>query len=123
MVAPGGPLAEALEQAGAEVLPVPLPVSPAARIVMGTLPLSACLLRDVEELEALDEERDGPGWRADVVGFCLDEETVTRARELGWQTVEVLDGARAPAAIAQALVERWTQLASRRGAREGSRSR
>ncbi|MBW1872458.1 MAG: uroporphyrinogen-III C-methyltransferase, partial [Deltaproteobacteria bacterium] len=45
MVSPGGDLGEALSLHGVEVVQVPLPVTEAARIVMGALPLTGCVFR------------------------------------------------------------------------------
>jgi uroporphyrin-III C-methyltransferase/precorrin-2 dehydrogenase/sirohydrochlorin ferrochelatase len=88
MVAPAGTLGETLELSGAELLEIPLPVTPASRIVMGALPLSGCLFYDAEEVEAFDEERLGLGWGQDVVAWCLSPEAAARARDLGWRRVE-----------------------------------
>jgi len=100
MVSPTGPLGERLELEGVEVVPVPLPVTPAARLVMDALPLTGCLLQNTNEVEALDEERDGVGWSPAVVAWCVGSEVAERARELGWsQVVEV-----ARPVVADALV-------------------
>jgi uroporphyrin-III C-methyltransferase/precorrin-2 dehydrogenase/sirohydrochlorin ferrochelatase len=85
---PAGETGEVLEMNGAEVVEVPLPVTPAARIVLNALPLTACVLRTTDEVEALDEERDGAGWGPEAVAFCLSEEAAERARGLGWSGVE-----------------------------------
>jgi uroporphyrin-III C-methyltransferase len=88
VVSPSTTLGEELELAGAEVVEVPLPVTPAARLVMGSLPLTGCVLRDANEVEALDDERGGAGWGQDVVAWCLSAEAQQRAETLGWQRVE-----------------------------------
>ena len=88
VVSPSTTLGEELELAGAEVVEVPLPVTPAARLVMGSLPLTGCVLRDANEAEALDDERGGAGWGQDVVAWCLSTEAQQRAEALGWQRVE-----------------------------------
>ena len=64
---------------------------PAARVVIGALWLTGCLLRTVDELEAIDEERDGPGWGPEVVAWCFREDVARRAEELGWRRVVLLD--------------------------------
>jgi uroporphyrinogen III methyltransferase/synthase len=86
-----GALALALERAGAEVVVVPLPVTPAARIVMGVSPLSGCLLRSASEVEAFDEERGGAGWQGSPTAWCQGPATVSRARQLGWRWVDELE--------------------------------
>jgi len=92
MVGSGGSLGAELEFAGAELVEVPLPVTPASRIVMGALPLSGCVFRNEEEVEALDEERLGLGWGPEVIAWCLDSKTAERARRLGWQKIEEFGG-------------------------------
>ena len=80
----------ALERAGAEVVEVPLPVTPAARVVLNALPLTGCLFRTIEEVEAFDEERDGRSWGPGIRAWCLGVETARRARRRGWKRVEEL---------------------------------
>jgi uroporphyrin-III C-methyltransferase/precorrin-2 dehydrogenase/sirohydrochlorin ferrochelatase len=92
MVGSGGSLGAELEFAGAELVEVPLPVTPASRVVMGALPLSGCVFRNEEEVEALDEERLGLGWGPEVVAWCLGTKTAERARRLGWRKIEELGG-------------------------------
>ena len=84
-------LAGGLEDAGAEVVTVPLPVTPAARVVMAALPLTGCLVRRPAEVDGLDDERCSPGWGPKVVAWCVGEETASRARDCGWQRVVVLE--------------------------------
>jgi hypothetical protein len=45
--APAGDLGEALELSGVDVVEIPLPVTPAARIVMDALSLTGCVFRPV----------------------------------------------------------------------------
>jgi uroporphyrin-III C-methyltransferase/precorrin-2 dehydrogenase/sirohydrochlorin ferrochelatase len=90
VVAPAERLAEGLELAGAEVVAVTLPVRGPARVVLGALPLTACVLKSATEVDALDGERDRPGWSREVVACCIGPETAGRARERGWPRVEEL---------------------------------
>jgi len=83
-------LAVALEAAGAEVVLLPLPVTPAARVVMGALPLTGCVTGTAAEVDWLDEERGGPGWSDDVVAWCIGPEAAARARDRGWTVVREL---------------------------------
>ena len=88
IVAPGGDLGTELDRCGAEVVEIPLPVTPAARVVLGALPITGCILRSPEEAEALDEERDGPGWDSSkVVAWSLSPAAAGRARLLGWRNL------------------------------------
>ncbi len=93
LVVPGGDpaLARDLEAAGAEIVAVRPPVTPAARVVMGAAPLTGCVLRSPAEVDLLDEERHGPGWEQEPVAWCLDRPTAERARELGWQRVRQVE--------------------------------
>jgi uroporphyrin-III C-methyltransferase/precorrin-2 dehydrogenase/sirohydrochlorin ferrochelatase len=76
-----------LEAAGADVVALPSPITPSTRVVMGACPLTGCVLRSPAEVEALDDEREGPGWENGPVAWCLDPETARRARRLGWQRI------------------------------------
>ena len=104
IASPGGDLGAELDMCGAEVVEVPLPVTPAARVVLGALPLTGCVLRSPEEADALDEERDGPGWDASkVVAWCLRPAAAERARFLGWRNVVHLPD-ETPDAVIRAMV-------------------
>jgi len=83
-------LAAVLEVAGAEVILLPMPVTPAARVVMGALPLTGCVTVTAPEVDWLDEERGGPGWSDDVVAWCIGPEAAARARDQGWSAVQEL---------------------------------
>jgi hypothetical protein len=79
-----------LEAAGAEVVILPMPATPAARVVMGALPLTGCVVGTAAEVDWLDEERGGPGWGDEFVAWCVGSETAARARERGWSNVREL---------------------------------
>ncbi len=83
---------DALELSGAEVISVPLPVSPAARIVVSAAPLTGCIFRTADEVEALEDERALRNWGSEVVAFCLSEGAAAKARNLGWACVEEVLG-------------------------------
>ncbi len=91
MAASSGRLAALLESAGADVVLLPSPVTPAARVVMASLPLSGCVVRDRAEVDWLDRERENPGWGSDVRAWCLGDEAASRARERGWRRIVSLD--------------------------------
>jgi uroporphyrin-III C-methyltransferase / precorrin-2 dehydrogenase / sirohydrochlorin ferrochelatase len=118
--APAGELTEPLELAGVEVVELPLPVTPAARIVMSALPLTGCVLRDADEVDALDDERDGSGWSTDTVAWCIGATAARRAREAGWSDVEELPGSPDAADLVAALLAR--ARSSPRNTRPGSRN-
>ena len=94
MFAPQGILGEQLELGGAEIVSLPMPITPAAQLVMAALPLTACIVRSADEVDLLDEERNTPTWGSQVVTWCLTPQATERARSLGWGRVEQLpDGA------------------------------
>ncbi len=80
-------LAERLEDRGAEVVVLPLPVTPAARVVMAALPLTGCVVSQRSEIDWLDDERGYSGWRPDSVAWCIGREAAERARKRGWLKV------------------------------------
>jgi uroporphyrin-III C-methyltransferase/precorrin-2 dehydrogenase/sirohydrochlorin ferrochelatase len=84
-------LTRRLEDAGAEVVAVPFPVTPAARVVMAALPITGCVVTHPAEVDWLDDERSGVGWSSDAQSWCVGEGTAARARERGWQGVHTLD--------------------------------
>jgi uroporphyrin-III C-methyltransferase len=84
-------LARRLESAGAEVVLLPLPVTEAARVVMGALPLTGCVACTAAEVDWLDEERGGPGWVDEVVAWCIGPEAAARAHDRGWLAVQRLE--------------------------------
>jgi uroporphyrin-III C-methyltransferase/precorrin-2 dehydrogenase/sirohydrochlorin ferrochelatase len=79
-----------LEFAGAEVLAVPFPITRAARVVMGVLPITACVVRSIAEVEALDGERSNPGWTDDTLCWCVGDDAANHARSLGFGPVRVI---------------------------------
>jgi uroporphyrin-III C-methyltransferase/precorrin-2 dehydrogenase/sirohydrochlorin ferrochelatase len=84
-------LVRSLEAAGAEVVAAPWPMTPAARVVIGSAPLTGCVVRNRAEVEWLDDEREGPGWEASPVAWCLSQDAADRARELGWRPIEPIE--------------------------------
>jgi uroporphyrinogen III methyltransferase/synthase len=98
-----------LEAAGAEVVEAPLPVTPAARVVIGALPVTAVVVSDRGEVDWLHEEREVPGWSRATVIWCLGEAAYERARERGWTNLrrieEGLDCADLVACIAATHVD------------------
>ena len=87
MTASSSLLATRLESEGAEMVVVPMPLGPAARVVMAALPLTGCVVRDPTEVDWLDDERDNPGWGENTTTWCVGAEAADRARERGWRGV------------------------------------
>lgn len=80
-------VASRLEAAGAEVVAVPFPVTPAARVVMAALPVTGCVVTSAAEVDWIHEERGGLGWIGGAPSWCVGEEAAARARERGWRPV------------------------------------
>jgi len=79
------PHPEKLEIAGAEVVEVSFPLTPAARIVIDALPVTGCLVGSTDDVELLDEERSRPGWGSDIVTWCMSSDAFLKAQRLGWR--------------------------------------
>lgn len=79
-----------LEDAGAGVVPLPFPVTPAARVVMAALPITGCVVTSRDEVDWVHDERGGPGWTSDAVAWCVGSAAADRARERGWRNVREL---------------------------------
>ena len=80
-------VARRLETAGAEIVPVPFPVTPAARVVMAALPVTGCVVTSAAEVDWIHEERGGPGWVDEAPSWCVGHMAAARARERGWRPV------------------------------------
>jgi uroporphyrin-III C-methyltransferase/precorrin-2 dehydrogenase/sirohydrochlorin ferrochelatase len=88
LVKRGSSWVEPLDCAGAEVVAVTLPLTPAAHVVLEALPLTDVVVASREEVEALDAVRGGIGWASDVTVWCVDRDSWNRAQDLGWNHVE-----------------------------------
>ncbi|HUL58589.1 MAG TPA: siroheme synthase CysG [Anaeromyxobacteraceae bacterium] len=99
---PPDALGAALDLAGAEVVQVPRPLTPAARVVLAAAPLTGWILRGAREVDAVEEE-GGVGGAAEQRAFCLDGPAAERARALGWDPVVALDAASRPEAVVEAV--------------------
>jgi uroporphyrin-III C-methyltransferase/precorrin-2 dehydrogenase/sirohydrochlorin ferrochelatase len=100
IAAPAGALGESLRSAGAEVVELPLPVTEAARVVLGALPITGVVLASATDVDALEEERSGAAWGADVVAWCLGPTAARRAEDRGWGQVQRVEAAGLVDAIA-----------------------
>lgn len=90
LFAPRSDLSRALEAAGAEVLVAPLPLTAAARLVIGSAPLSAWIVQSERELDALARERSLRGFPAGGALVCTGGARATMAGARPWsQVIEV----------------------------------
>jgi len=103
VMSPAGELGEMLEANGAEIVELPMPVTPVARIVIGALPMTGWLLRQPDDVDAIDEERDNPGWTSETVAWTLSPEATERARGRQWRNVVELPSPASPAGVLAAL--------------------
>lgn len=106
LLAPAGELGELLEANGAEVVEVPLPVSAAARVVIGALPMTGWLLRYPDDVDAIDEERDSPGWTPETVAWTLSPEATARARDRQFRHVVEVPSPASPTEVLAAIRDR-----------------
>ncbi|MDO8834477.1 MAG: uroporphyrinogen-III C-methyltransferase, partial [Vicinamibacterales bacterium] len=82
----------ALEEAGAEVVVVPVPLTRAARLVVAARPVWGCVVSSAADVECMDEVCHGPAWNGAWTAWCLEPGAARRARACGWSRVEVVDG-------------------------------
>jgi uroporphyrin-III C-methyltransferase/precorrin-2 dehydrogenase/sirohydrochlorin ferrochelatase len=106
LAAPAGALGEALELAGAEVLEVPLPATPAAMIALAALPLDALVVRSARDATGLCAAAAGVVGAAAAVAVCSSGEAAGAARAAGWRRVEEAGAVVDAAAVTRALGER-----------------
>lgn len=99
-------LSTGLQRLGVETVCVPLPLSPASRVVMGALPLTGCVVGDPGDVDALDEERAGTAWSTELRVWCLGAKTGARALELGWTNVIDLPPESDAEALAESMLSR-----------------
>jgi uroporphyrin-III C-methyltransferase/precorrin-2 dehydrogenase/sirohydrochlorin ferrochelatase len=108
---PAAELAPALDEAGAGLVEMPRPLTPAARVVIEAAPLTGWLLRSPRDVEALEEERSLPGWDPEMRAWCLGAPAAERARALGWMQVVELPEEAGPAAVVAAVAGRALRAA------------
>ena len=90
MFVPCSELSEVLQEAGAEVLLAPAPLTAAARLVMGSAPLSGWIVQSVRELDALEREKAADEFLAKITVWCRGDTLASLARERKWPTVAEL---------------------------------
>lgn len=96
----------ALEADGVEVVAATLPLTSAARVVVGAAPMTGWVLRRPHEVDALEEERGAPGFGAATVAWCLGPAVADRARAFGWPQVVELEDRTSGTALAEAMFQR-----------------
>ena len=106
LFAPAGELGPALDRAGAELLEMPRPLRPAARVVIAAAPLTGWILRSPRDVEALEEEGALDGEKGELPVYCLEPSAARRARELGWRQVVEIPAQAGPEAVVTAIADR-----------------
>jgi uroporphyrin-III C-methyltransferase/precorrin-2 dehydrogenase/sirohydrochlorin ferrochelatase len=92
MFAPRSELSDALQDAGAEILLAPAPVTAAARLVIGSAPLSGWIVQTAHELDSLDHAKSENAFPVGNSLWCVGATLTQRAREQQWSCVVELDG-------------------------------
>lgn len=90
--------AGALELQGAEIVPLVLPITPAAQIVLDALPITGWILRNAEQAQSLLPLR---AQETAATAWCLDADTATAANSAGWTEVKTLSEATVESLIGQ----------------------
>lgn len=91
MFEPGEDLVDRMQLNGAEVIPLTAPVTPAARMVMDTLPITGAVFSTKEDVELMQDERDTKSWVPRPIAWCLSEEAANRAEMLKWVDVRLIE--------------------------------
>ena len=102
---PRSELSEALQDAGAEVFLPPAPLTVAARLVIGSAPLSGWIVQTPRDLDALDRERTTNGFLAGGTLWCMGADLTALASEHNWPQVAQLDGNGSPSQIVVVVAE------------------
>ena len=101
VIPPGGePWREAFEDAGAEVVGLPRGMTPAARVVIGALPVTACLAASAADVDLFDAARGDAGFFEPVL-VSMHPDAARRGRAVGFpRIVDLPSGAGAREAVA-----------------------
>jgi len=103
LAAPGGGLGEDLDLAGAEVLEVPLPPTPAALVALRALPLTGWVARTAGEARSIAAVLATEASAKGAVAFCSCAEAAEAARAAGWPAVRALDRCAGGGELARAI--------------------
>jgi len=82
--------APALEGCGADTVAMPLPVTPATRVVMRAMAVTGCVVAGRADVDCLDEEWETAEWAPGAVAWCVGDEACERAVSYGWRGVRHL---------------------------------
>jgi uroporphyrin-III C-methyltransferase/precorrin-2 dehydrogenase/sirohydrochlorin ferrochelatase len=103
LFAPAAELGRALQDAGADILAVPDPLTRAARLVLGAGPLASWIVRTEAELHALERERATNAIPEKSVLWCLGPGLAGLARERGFASATSIAPGASPLQIVEKL--------------------
>jgi uroporphyrin-III C-methyltransferase/precorrin-2 dehydrogenase/sirohydrochlorin ferrochelatase len=92
LFAPRSQLGDAIQDAGAEVLLAPAPLTAASRLVIGVAPLAGWIVRTERELDTLEHESAARSFLGGGALWCMGGELAELARHRAWPRVVELDG-------------------------------
>ncbi len=92
LFAPRSQLGDAIQDAGAEVLLAPAPLTAASRLVIGTAPLAGWFVQTERELDTLERESAARSLLGGGALWCMGGELADLARRRAWPRVLELDG-------------------------------
>jgi uroporphyrin-III C-methyltransferase/precorrin-2 dehydrogenase/sirohydrochlorin ferrochelatase len=107
LAAPAGTLGASLELAGAEVLVVSVPLTPAARVAIAALPVTGWLARNADEARSLGRDLLSADPEGVAAAWCFNEEAAGAARQCGWERARTLSTF-APEGVVQGIADRRT---------------
>jgi uroporphyrin-III C-methyltransferase/precorrin-2 dehydrogenase/sirohydrochlorin ferrochelatase len=103
VIPPGGEAwREAFEDAGAEVVRLPFGMTPAARVVIGALPVTACLATSAADVDLFDAARGDAGFHEPLL-VSMHPEAARRGREVGFPRIVDLPSGAGPVEAVAAL--------------------
>ena len=82
--------APALEGCGADTVSMPLPVTPATRVVMRAMAVTGCVVAGRADVDCLDEEWETAEWAPTSAAWCVGDDACERALSYGWREVRHL---------------------------------
>jgi uroporphyrin-III C-methyltransferase/precorrin-2 dehydrogenase/sirohydrochlorin ferrochelatase len=82
--------AASLEGCGADTVSMPLPVTPATRVVMRAMSITGCVVAGRADVDCLDEEWETADWGPNAVAWCVGDDACERAVAYGWREVRHL---------------------------------
>jgi hypothetical protein len=102
MFEPPAELIEALQLSGAEIVGLTNPVTPAARMVMDSMPITGSIFKSPDDVDSMEEERHRKSWVRSPKTWCLTGAAAKRAEAMKWQGIQVV---RDEESLVQTMIE------------------